>query len=82
MGNYLNIQIKTPLDFVDLYVYTSSMKLIYSSNKQIGFLSNGSKGIRWDLKDNSGNNVPSGVYFLVVKSGGKTLKEKVAIFNE
>lgn len=82
-GNFLNIQVnKNFLDGVDFYIYSSSMKLIYNDFQKLAFLPNGAKGIKWNLKDNSGNCVPSGVYFIIVKVSDKVFKDKIIIFNE
>lgn len=83
LGKFLNIQVnKSFLDGVELYVYSSSMKLIYNGFQKLVFLPNGAKGIKWDLKDNDGKDVPSGVYFLSVKVSDKVFKDKIIIFNE
>jgi len=35
----------------------------------------------WDLKNNNGLKVASGVYFFVVEMDGKTARGKIAIIN-
>lgn len=83
LGNFLNIQLsKTLLDEVELYVYSSSMNLVYNNYHKIVFLPNGTRGIKWSLIDNYGNYLPSGIYLLSVKVNDKVIKEKVIIFNE
>ncbi len=83
LGKILNIQVnKSFHDEVDFYVYSSSMNLIYNNFHKLVFLPNGTKGIKWDLRDNNGNYVPSGVYFISIKVGVNVFKDKVVIFNE
>jgi hypothetical protein len=82
-GKNLNIQVNINfLDEVELYLYSSSMELIYNNYHKLSFLPNGSKGIKWNLKDNEGKVVNSGVYFLIIKAGQKVYKDKVVILNE
>ncbi len=83
LGKFLNIQVRNSfLDGVDLYIYSSSLQLVYNDFKKLVFLPNGSKGIKWDLKDNNGNFVSSGVYFVTIRVSDKVYKDKVIIFNE
>ncbi len=83
LGKFLNIQFnKSFLDGVEFYVYSSSMKLIYNDFQKLVFLPNGAKGIKWNLKDNSGKDVPSGVYFISVRVSDKVFKDKIVILNE
>ncbi len=83
LGDYLNIQVdKSFLDGAEFYVYTPSMKLIYNDFHKLVFLPNGAKGIKWNLRDNNGQFVPSGVYFITVRVSDKVFKDKIIILNE
>ncbi|MCF6269372.1 MAG: hypothetical protein L3J41_06670 [Melioribacteraceae bacterium] len=62
-----------------LTIYSTSMNLIFSDNLQIY---NSEKiVVRWDGKDNNGNNVPSGIYIYITESDGELVKGKLAIIN-
>ncbi len=65
----------------DLNIYTSGMKLVYSSEKNIDYLY-GQKVIRWNGKNENGEKLASGVYIYVAKSGDNISKGKLVIFNE
>ncbi len=67
---------------VSFNVYTSGMKLVYTADEVIKFLSNNTLGIYWDGLDNSDNKLASGVYIYVIKQGDEVVKGKVVIFNE
>lgn len=82
-GEYLNIQINnTIVDEILLNVFSSSMQLIFSKYLKSMFLPNGSKGVKWDLRDNNGELVSSGVYFITVKIGDKVLRDKIVVLYE
>jgi hypothetical protein len=83
-GGLLNIQFNKTLiiDEIELYVYSSSMQLVYNDFLKLVFLPNGARGVKWNLKDNNGNPVPSGIYFVITKFSDKVFTEKVVIFNE
>lgn len=83
LGKLINIQVKNAiLDEIELNIFSSALQLIYSGYKKVMFLPNGSKGIKWDLRDKNGEFVSSGVYFITVKVGDKVLKEKVVVLND
>jgi hypothetical protein len=65
---------------VDLYVYSSSMKLVYSSSQQVTkYLNN--KIIHWNAFDKDGNKLPTGVYIYAIKTADETLKGKFVIIK-
>ena len=65
---------------VDLYIYSVDMKLVYSGIKRV--LALDKVVVQWDVKDNSGGKLGSGIYFFVIKSGDSIKKGKFAVFNE
>jgi hypothetical protein len=69
----------TPGGHVTLDIYTRNGKKVKTlvNTEQ----SNGSYTIRWDGKNESGDNVSSGVYVVRMKVGDKTLKTKVAVIK-
>lgn len=64
----------------ELKIFTPSMDLVYSGSKIIYSIDK--VVVRWKAKDMNGNNLPSGVYVFVVKSGNNINKGKLVIFNE
>ena len=81
-GN-LSISIETNLgDELDFNVYSSGLRLLYSSRKGTTVLRNNTIGINWDGLDKNGNKLASGVYIYVIKNGDEVIKGKVVIFNE
>lgn len=62
-----------------LVIYSTSMDLVYNRSLQIY---NSEKiVVRWNGKDNNGNNVPSGIYIFITDSDGQIIKGKIAIIN-
>jgi hypothetical protein len=81
-GNFLRIPTKpNVLNEAELSVYTTSMKSIYTSTKQIN-TGAGKIVLHWDGLDNSGNKLPTGIYIFVTDSEGSLTKGKIAILNE
>lgn len=66
---------------VDFAVYSPSMNLVHSSEHFVGPLSNNSLGLKWDVRDNDGEKLASGVYIYVIQNGDEIIKGKVVIFN-
>ncbi len=67
--------------YVDINIYTSGMRLVYSSHQRVNYIY-GQKVVRWDGLDIQNNKLASGVYIFVVKSGDNITKGKLVIFNE
>jgi hypothetical protein len=90
--NYNSYFLSVPLIFfpfdagigedADFNVYTSGMRLVYSSEKTIQNLPGSKRGISWDGLDNEKQKLGSGVYIYVIKRGDEIVKGKVVIFNE
>ena len=69
-------------EILDFNVYSSDLKLIYSSQMLAVPLRNNTIGINWDGMDNQDKKLASGVYIYVIKRGEDVIKGKVVIFNE
>ncbi len=83
LGNFIYIQFKSVLgDEIDLNIFTSAMKLVYSSEESVSFLPNGSKGIKYEVKDFNNKHLASGIYIYSIKHQDKTLTGKFVVFNE
>jgi hypothetical protein len=61
----------------DFNLYTSGMELVYSTT-----LTASNKTLRWDIKNSVKEKLASGVYIFAARSGNKTHKGKLVIFNE
>lgn len=82
-GSFINITLDQDLnDEVDLNIYTTAMELVYSSQQKVVFLPNGLPGVKWNVKDNNGKKVASGVYIYTIKVGDDVTTGKLVIFNE
>jgi hypothetical protein len=46
-----------------------------------GLLNAGSDRVVWDLRDDSGDLVSSGIYVVILEIEGKTLKSKLAVIR-
>jgi hypothetical protein len=83
LGNFVFFQVQAELgDEVDLSVFTSSMKLVYSSKESVSFLPNGAKGIKYEVKDLDQKHLSSGIYIYSIKNQDKTITGKFVVFNE
>jgi len=90
--NYKSYFLSVPLIFfpfdagtgeaADFNVYTSGMRLVYSSEKTVQNLPGSKRGISWDGLDDEKQKLSSGVYIYVIKRGDEIVKGKVVIFNE
>ncbi len=71
---------------VDLNVFSIGMHLAYVGKEIIikSYLKNSIRysEIFWNVLDNDGNKLPSGVYIYVIKSGEDIYKGKLVIFND
>jgi hypothetical protein len=68
------------LQFADLNIYTVSMDLVYSGREPI--LLGNKIVVRWNVIDDDGNKLPTGVYIYVTKSDGEIRKGKFVIYND
>ena len=57
------------------------MDLVYSIH-QILTRHDNQRGIRWNIRNNNGEKLASGIYIYAIKSGEKTSIGKLVIFNE
>ena len=81
-NTFIFIPISSPeSDNADLNIYTPSMDLVYSVNQVLTRQDN-QPGIRWNVLNNDGKRLVSGVYIYAIKSGDKTSLGKLVIFNE
>ncbi|HRI45857.1 MAG TPA: hypothetical protein PK559_02030 [Ignavibacteriaceae bacterium] len=79
-SNYLNFPLeKTINSSAELFVYSISMDLVYSSVLTVDFAK---KRIRWNAKDNSGNKLPSGIYIYFINQKDNSQKGKFVILND
>jgi len=82
LNTFIFIPVSSPeSDDVDLNIYTPSMDIVYSIN-QVLIRQDNQPGIRWNVLDNDGQRLASGVYIYAIKSGDKTSIGKLVIFNE
>jgi hypothetical protein len=82
LNTFIFIPVTSPeSDDVDLNIYTSSMDLVYSE-RQVLTRQDNQPGVRWNVLDNDGQKLASGVYIYAIKSGDKTSIGKLVIFNE
>lgn len=63
-----------------LYIYTLSMKLIYSGSLKV--IKTDKLFIRWNGLDDNNSKLSSGIYFYVTKRDNTILKGKLAVLNE
>lgn len=65
---------------VDLYIYSTDMNLVYSSQKPI--VAADQVVVIWNGRDNNNNKLSTGVYIYVTKSGDTVKKGKLVIQND
>ena len=65
---------------VDLYIYSTDMNLVYSSQKPI--VAADQIVVIWNGRDNNNNKLGTGVYIYVTKSGDTVKKGKLVIQND
>ncbi len=80
-GQFISFPVKPDTLGYDLYIYSVSMRLVYSSHLYLTG-NNGRKVIEWNGLDNHNNQLSTGVYFYIIKSGDNISKGKLVIFNE
>lgn len=68
------------LKLADLYIYSSSMNLLYSSKTKI--FETDKIVVHWNALDDKGEKVPTGVYIYVTNSNDNIKKGKIVILNE
>ncbi len=66
---------------VGLYIYTTSMELIYSNGEMPRSVNNKNE-INWRVRNNDGKKLASGVYIYVIKDGDEVQKGKLVILHE
>lgn len=66
--------------FVDLYIYSTDMNLVYSGQKRI--VATEKIVVPWDARDSNQRKLATGVYFYVIKCGEDILKGKFVIYND
>ncbi len=82
LNTFIFIPVSSPeSDEVDLTIYTPSMDRVYSI-RQVLTRQDNQPGVRWNVLNNEGEKLASGVYIYAIKSGDKTSKGKLVIFNE
>lgn len=64
----------------ELYIYSASMKLVYSANLNITIINK--PYAVWNGIDGDGKRLPTGVYFYVCKSGDSVKKGKFVVYND
>ena len=58
------------------------MELIFNNEFEVFISRLDAPAVSWDVKNNDGDKIPSGVYIYVTKRGGEIKKGKLAIFND
>jgi len=71
---------KSDSNEAEVKIFSVDMKLVYSNLMQIQ--ANDKVFVKWNGKNSNGNNLPTGVYFYLTKSGNKTTKGKFVIYND
>lgn len=76
---YLPATLNTEND-AEVFIYSSSMNLVYSGQKRI--VASEKISVAWDGLDNNNKKLPTGVYFYIVKCGDEIKKGKIVIQND
>ena len=80
MRNKASIAFTLPgMSFVKLNIYDVNGRLVKTLYRQ--WLSSGLYTVSWDGRDARGNEVPTGVYFIRLEAGQKTLHKKVVLMR-
>lgn len=66
--------------YAEILIYSSSMNLVYSSQKRI--VASEKIVVEWNGLDNNNQKLASGVYFYIVKCGDDIQKGKIVIYND
>jgi hypothetical protein len=90
--NYKSNFLSTPLIFfpfdselgeeVDFNVHSIEMEVVFSKPMKIQILPGDQRGVAWNVIDDDGEKLASGIYIYVIKKGDEVVKGKVVIFNE
>lgn len=81
-GNNIFLTVNASLgQDVDFNVYTSSMELIVRRVETVVFLPGDRTGLIWNVLDDSGGKLASGIYIYTVRHGDEVTTGKIAIFN-
>lgn len=83
---YIPLNKKADSEFVDFNLYSVSMELVYTKSKRVELI-NGVDGyigyyIKWDGLTESGNRLPTGVYFYALQVNNDAETGKIVIQNE
>jgi hypothetical protein len=66
---------------LDFNVFTSGMELIISRVERVKFLPGNRTGVIWNVRDDAGEKLASGIYIYTIQIGDDLIKGKIAIFN-
>lgn len=81
-GSVINIPVNAPIySKVDLYIFSTSMNLIFNKNLQVNFGKDNAPIISWNL-DDVGKKLASGVYIYITKSDKEKSVGKLVIIND
>ena len=75
------VSIKNENPEAELYIFSPSMNLIYSSKQTVESI-NEEPFIIWDGKNENGEIAASGIYVYITKRESEIMKGKIALFND
>jgi hypothetical protein len=79
-NNSINIEFESlNNNNVDFDIYNQSGQIVFNSSNN--FMLKGKNTFSWDGKDNQGNKVQSGTYFLITKQGTSLITEKLLLIK-